>query len=356
MSKKEKEVTENVESTPQSQAEMEAKFAPEEVAAEKKTKIKIKTKTTFSLEDYKKDKQGDSVEFKPQTWIRMSKAFQSVSGLPGIPENSISVCHGRSNSGKSTMALELAKHAQDQGVLPVFIITEKKWDWKRCEDMGISKEFCLINTNVDFIEEGCDYIEEILKDQIEGKLPHDVVFIFDSIGSTPSKKEFENAEDGGGGLAMMQAAKVLRERISRRIFHKINNTRKTTHVYNASLFVVNQSYVSPPSFPGGVPSITPYGGEGLTYAASVIIRMGGVMSSASKVKATKDGVQLAFAIKSAMVVEKNHVTNVSPDGKIICTGTGFIEDTKQSIEEYKKNNKSDWNLEYDKDWNSVSKD
>ena len=99
-----------------------------------------------------------------------------------------------------------------------------------------------------------------------------------------------------------------------------------------------------------------YGGEGLTYAASIIMRCGGVMSSASKVKATKGGVQLAFAIKTALVVEKNHVTDVSPDGKIIATGTGFIPDTKEAIEEYKKEHKDGWNLEFDKDWDRVAKD
>lgn len=325
--------------------------------ADKKEKPKaiVKGKKSFSLEDYKKVKQGGSVAFKPQDWIRMSPAFQTVTGLPGIPTNSLVVCHGRSNSGKSTMALELAKYAQEQGILPVFIITEKKWSWERCADMGINEEFCLVNTDVDFIEEGCDYIEEILKDQEEGRLPHDVVFIFDSVGSTPSKKEFEAAEDGGS-TGMLVTSRVLRERISRRLFHKINNTRKENRPYNATMFVVNQSYVAPPSFAGAQPSLVAYGGEGLTYSASIIFRMGGVTSSASKVKATKDGVQLAFAIKTALVVEKNHVTNVSPDGKVICTAHGFIEDTKEAIEEYKKANKDGWNLEFDRDWNSVSKD
>jgi RecA/RadA recombinase len=341
-----------------SQAELEEKFGGESEEAPKKEekKIKIKTKTTFSLADYKKSKGADDVKFKPQTWIKMSPAFQSVTALPGIPCNSITVCHGRSNSGKSTMALELAKYAQEQDIIPVFIITEKKWSWDRCTDMGIDPERCIVNTNVDFIEEGCDKIEEFLKDQEEGRLPHDIVFIWDSIGSTPSKKEFEAAEEGGGGGGMMLTARVLRERISRRIFHKINNTRKEDRPYNATLFVVNQSYLTPPSFAGGQPSITAYGGEGLTYSASIIFRMGGVLSSASKVKATKDGVQLSFAIKTALVVEKNHVTNVSPDGKVLCTAHGFIPDTKEAIEEYKKNNKDGWSLEFDKDWDKVSKD
>lgn len=320
-------------------------------------KVKIKTKTTFSLSDYKTKIGSSMAHFKPQTWIPMSNAFQKVTGLPGIPEGHLVVNFGKSDTGKSTMALELAKHAQEQGVLVVFLITEKKWSWERCAEIGINVDECIIRDDIDFIEEGCDVIEEILKDQVEGRLARDVVFIWDSIGATPSKKEFEaGEEEGKSGGGMMVTARVLRERITRRISFKINNTRRETHPYNATLFIVNQAYQSPPSFVGGQTTLTPYGGDALTYSATLVFRMGGVMSNSSKVKATKDGLQMAFAIKSALVVQKNHITNVSPDGKILCTPHGFIEDEKTAIDNYKKEYKEDWTLEYDKDWNSVTKD
>jgi len=359
MAKKEKvdlaaEATEQV----LSQKELEAKFSGESEPAEKDTKkIKIKTKSTFSLDDYKKKTESTLASFKPQTWIKMSPAFQKVTALPGIPEGHIVTIFGKSDTGKSTMALELAKNAQEQGVLPVFIITEKKWSWERCTEMGIDIDNCLAKDDIDFIEEGCDYIEEILKDQAEGKLPHDVVFIWDSVGGTPSKKEFEASEDdskSGGG--MMVTARVLRERFTRRISNKINNTRREKTPYNATLFIVNQAYTAPPSFPGGQSSLVAYGGDGITYCSTLVFRMGGVMSNSSKVKATKDGMQVGFAIKSALVVTKNHITNLTPDGKILCTPHGFIEDDKTAIEDYKKTHKDGWVLEFDRDWNAVNKD
>lgn len=345
-----------------SQEEMEAKFSKEEDAVSSKDekdakKIKIKTKSTFSLADYKKKTESTLASFKPQTWIKMSPAYQKVTALPGIPEGHIVTIYGKSDTGKSTMALELAKNAQEQGILPVFIITEKKWSWDRCTELGIDIDNCLAKDDIDFIEEGCDYIEEILRDQSEGKLPHDVVFIWDSVGGTPSKKEFEASEDdskSGGG--MMVTARVLRERFTRRISNKINNTRRETAPYNATLFIVNQAYTAPPSFVGGQSSLVPYGGDGITYCSTLVFRMGGVMSSSSKVKATKDGMQVGFAIKSALVVAKNHITNLTPDGKILCTPHGFIEDDKAAIDEYKKAYKDGWSLEFDKDWNAVNKD
>lgn len=339
-----------------SQEEMEAKFSGEEGSEKEAKKIKIKTKSTFSLNDYKKKTESTKASFKPQTWIRMSPAYQKVTALPGIPEGHIVTIYGKSDTGKSTMALELAKYAQEQNVLPVFVITEKKWSWERCTDLGIDIDNCLAKDDIDYIEEGCDYIEEILKDQAEGKLPHDIVFIWDSVGGTPSKKEFESAEEGGSGGGMMVAARVLRERFTRRISNKINNTRRESTPYNATLFIVNQAYQAPPTFVGGQTTLKPYGGDGITYCSTLVFRMGGVMSNSSKVKATKDGMQVGFAIKSALVVEKNHITNLTPDGKILCTPHGFIEDDKAAIDEYKKAYKDGWNLEYDKDWNAVNKD
>lgn len=339
-----------------SQSELEEKFQSGDGETKTKTPVKVKGKASFSLTDYKKDKQASAVAFKPQTWIDMSPAFQAVTGLQGIPEGHITMCAGRSDTGKSTMLLELAKYAQQKNILPIFIITEKKWSWDRCQDIGINKEDCIYKDDIDFIEEGCDFIEEILKDQLEGRLPRDVVFLWDSIGATPSKKEFEAAEEGEGGGGMMLTARVLRERFNRRISHKITNTKKVTHPYNATLFIVNQSYQAPPSFIGGQTTLKPYGGEGIYYAATLVFRMGGVMSNSSKVKATKDGTQVAFAIRSALVMEKNHISSILPDGKILCTPHGFIEDTKESIDAYKAQYKDDWELEFDKDWNNVSKD
>ena len=40
----------------------------------------------------------------------------------------------------------------------------------------------------------------------------------------------------------------------------------------------------------------------------------------------------------------------------ICTPHGFIEDTKEALDEYKKKYKEGWNLEFDKYWDKVTKD
>jgi hypothetical protein len=354
------------------QAELEKKFQKgDEPKAETKS-APVKAKVKFSLSDYKSRIQANAVSFKKQTWIKMSEAFQALTGLPGIPEGHTVMVTGRSDTGKTTMLIEAAMYAQKQNVLPVFIITEKKWSWDRIVEGGFDKENCLYRDDIDTIEEGCDFMQQIIRDQTEGRLPTDIIFLWDSIGATPSRAEHKAAEETldaqmkaiadekeipdakGGG--MMVTARVLRERITRNLSHKISATRKETCPWNATFLVVNHAYQAPPSFPGGVTTLVPYGGDAIYLAATLVFRMGGVMSNSSKVTATKDGVDISFAIKSSFTTMKNHISDASGSGKIICTATGFIEDDKKALDEYKAQHKEGWMLEFDKHWDTVSLD
>lgn len=364
-------ITNDSEITTQSQAELEAKFSGEaEDKKDEKPKIKIKGKSTFSLADYKTRIQANAVSFKPQTWIKMSQAFQNLTGLPGLPEGHTSMIFGKSDTGKSTMLIEAGVYAQKQGILPVLIITEKKWSWDRVAEAGFDKEQCLYRDDIDTIEDGCDFMQQVLRDQAEGRLPYDIIFLWDSIGATPSRAEFKSSEadleamlksvetgkeikeSKGGG--MMVTSRVLRERITRNLSHKISATRKDNFPFLSTLFIVNHAYQAPPSFPGGITTLVPYGGDAVYLASTLVFKMGGVQSNSSKVKATKDGVEMAFAIKSSFAIAKNHITEASADGKIICTPHGFIEDDPKAIENYKKQYKDGWMLEFDNYWNKVS--
>ena len=54
-----------------------------------------------------------------------------------IPMGHISLLRGHSDTGKTTALLEAAVSAQKMGVLPVFIITEMKWNWEHAAQMGL---------------------------------------------------------------------------------------------------------------------------------------------------------------------------------------------------------------------------
>jgi len=309
-----------------------------------KIEVKIKEKKSFSLEDYRQVIDIKNVDYKEDEWIPLSKAFQETTQLPGIPKYAITMVYGHPDSGKSTLALEAAKGAINIGVLPIFINTEKKFNWSHANEMGIGQGDMLYVDSLEEVEDICAFIRARLKDQRDGKLPTDILIIVDSIGNVVSKAEkaaIEKEEDG----AIMKTAKILTQQIHRVIEKQISATKRADAVYSASLCIINHAYDSIKTV-----KLIPYGGNGIIKAASLVIRMGGIISNSTKVYATKNGVEMAFAIKTDIVVEKNHITNISVKDKILCTAQGFLKNTTEDLNNYKKEHKDDWELRFDDDW------
>lgn len=344
---------------------------------EKKKELK---KKFYKLSDYKAKSNIPEIKKKPQEYINMSHAFKDVTKLPGIPKGQIVMNYGKSDVGKTTMLIEAGANALEQGILPILILTENKFSWNRAERMGLYRDFCIVHDGVQTIEDGWERIREHMEDLEDGTLQEtmgvdDVIFLWDSIGATPSKKELETNEENFKKMkkmreemvkgnkvpkddtkegGMMVTAKVLRECFNRDLAHKINNTQREDCPYNATMLVVNHAYTKPPTPPSTVSTIVPYGGDGVYLASSLVFRMGGVNSNSSKVTATKEGTEVAFAIKSGLMVEKNHVTEVAAKGKILCTDHGFIKE--ENLDDYKKKYKGGWDLNFDSYWDQVSVD
>ena len=97
---------------------------------------------SFILSNFKKKKgfSNASVKFKEQGCVPLSKAFQDITSLPGIPTGHITLLRGHSDTGKTTALIEAAVNAQKLGILPVFIITEMKWSWEHAKEMGLEVE------------------------------------------------------------------------------------------------------------------------------------------------------------------------------------------------------------------------
>jgi len=96
-------------------------------------------KSNFDLGKFKEKKMLNSnVKFKDQQWIPLSKAFQDVTSIPGIPQGHIVLLRGHSDTGKTTALIETAVAAQKRKILPVFIITEMKWSWEHAQQMGFA--------------------------------------------------------------------------------------------------------------------------------------------------------------------------------------------------------------------------
>lgn len=313
-------------------------------ASTPKKEVKVKDKKSFSIKDYRQSLDIKEVDYKEDEWIPLSKAYQDTTQLPGIPMYSVSMVYGHPDSGKSTLALEAARGAIQNDILPIFINTEKKFNWTHANDMGVSQEDMIYVDSIEEVENITKFIRDRLRDQREGLLPTDILVIVDSIGNVVSKAEraaIEKEEDG----AIMKTAKVLTQQIHRVIEKQISATKRAEFPYSASLLIVNHAYEGT-----NANMLIPYGGKGITKAASLVIRMGGVISNSTKVYATKKGINVSFAIKTAIVVDKNHVTNIAVKDKILCTAHGFVKNTTSDLNAYKKEYRDDWELRFDKDW------
>ncbi len=66
------------------------------------------------------------------------------------------------------------------------------------------------------------------------------------------------------------------------------------------------------------------------------------LSGTNKIKATKGGKTVQFAKRTKLSCDKNHVTGVETEGKLIMTAHGFIHDDKKAIDKYKKDHASEW--------------
>lgn len=342
-----------------SKEELQEKFKldPETSKPKEEKRVVFKSKTTYDRSKYIQDK-SKHVEYKPETFIPMSKAFRDLTMFPGFPQGHVHMVYGLSDCGKTTMLLEVSKGTQDIGGLPIFVITEKKWSWKRCETMGISKADCIFNDSFSFIEEACDYITSLLKDQAEGRLREDIVILWDSVGATPSRAEWEAYEEHEkmvakaieegkdvrdvkkASVAMMVTAKVLREQVERKIQHLITATRNVNSPHFATLFIVNHGYVSPN--PMGPASLVPYGGGGIKLACTWVFRQGKVSGATTKKTATVGGTDIVWGLQVPLVFEKNHLNGLSAQGDVIVTPHGYIHATKEAEEEYKKEHRAEW--------------
>lgn len=297
-------------------------------------------KKEFKFEDIK-SKFSSKTKYKPEAFYNCGEAFMDACGLPGPVMGGINVNIGHSNSSKSTAMILAAADAQKKGHLPVFIITERKWSWEHAVELGLQAEknedgewegMFIFNDSFDYIEQATDFINDILDAQEKGDIPYSILFCFDSIGSIPCKQTF----DGGGGT--MHDARVLADKIGRGIHSRITRSKKEEYPYYNTMVVIIQPWVQLPDTPFGQPTIQPKGGQALWLSASLVFLFGNQKSSGiNHIDATKNGRKISFAIRTKVSILKNHVNGLGyKDSKIIAVHNGYIPDTKEAMDKYKK--------------------
>ena len=313
-------------------------------------------RSKFDLTKFKEKKMLNSnVKFKDQKWIPLSPAFHDVTSLPGIPMGHIVLLRGHSDTGKTTAMIEAAVSAQKIGVLPVFIITEMKWNWEHARQMGLQVNEIvdestgeILNYEGNFIyvdreilhtiEDVAAFVLDLLDEQKKGNLPYDLLFLWDSIGSIPcdlSVRSNKNNNEWNAGAMSTQFGNSVNQRITL--------SRKESSPYTNTLVCVNKVWTAKAEVPMGQPKLMNKGGFAMWFDATFVVTFGNISNAGtSKIKAIKDGKQVEFAKRTNIQIDKNHINGIQSRGKIIMTPHGFINDTDKELKSYKDAHTAEW--------------
>lgn len=313
-------------------------------------------KKEFSLDDFKKEYECDTVEQKPLQWISLGDDWKEETGLPGIPIGYGTLARGFSNTGKSTLVSLGLVGAQKMGMLPIIIDTENNLGMKRLTRMGFDPKNCIVfdndkllenfgkkqdkNRTEATIEDTAACVNYFLDLQEAGKLPFDLFFGIDSFGSLDCIRSV-NAADKGSTDNNMWNAGAFEKSFKYLLNNRIPSSRKIDKPYTNTIVAVQKIWID--SMSGGMPVVKHKGGEAGFYGSRLIYHFGGVAShSTKKVKATSKGKEVTFGIETKVSVVKNQIDGelggIALEGKIISVPTGLIRADKSAVDQYKKDN------------------
>jgi hypothetical protein len=268
----------------------------------------------------------------------------------------ITIVRGGSDTGKTTLLIESAIEAQKMGVLPVFIITEMKWDFSHAKNMGFEIEetksmdggdiikykgfFLYVDrSTLNTIEDVSEFIVDMLHEQHKDNIPYDLLFVWDSSGSIPCRMSVEKNSNNPQWNAGAMAAQF-----GNFVNQKFPLSRKENSKYTNTFLVINKTGVQPPETPMSQPRMTNKGGNTMYWDASLVITFGNVTNSGtSKIKAVRDKKNVEFAKRTKVAIDKIHLKDgVATKSTVIVTPHGFIEDTDKAVNDYKKQYSHEW--------------
>lgn len=302
-----------------------------------------KKQSTFNLTDYiqSQQKANPTVKFKEPAYLHMSPEVQKALCMPGIPLGHMTMAYGLSDSGKTGLLLNAVKCAQEQGKLPILIITENKLTKDRIVKAGINLDNLILVEDLKFLETVYDYISMKVQEVLENKLPMDVVIFWDSVAGCPSKDSYTIKADG----------KIEKEYDNRKnanvigfynniIASRIADTRKEGVEGSLSVVFITQAYVGEkPKFPPGLPApIVPNGGEKIWFPLSLVIEV----REGKRLSAKYKGQDVNFGLVSKITIKKNHINELTSSGEIVLAGSQIFANDADQIEQFKTDRKNEW--------------
>ena len=254
--------------------------------------------------------EGDFLKM-PQWWI-------DATNTPGLPYGAGVQFAGKTDSGKTSAALEAIKAAQEQEHAVIYIETENKTSERDLINKGIDpKQIVIIRTTV--AEEAFDMLFE-LWDGVKNNYPDaPMLIVWDSFGNMVSQRDSEltmldgKQKPGGKGSANRLGLSKL--------IAKMEQSSKV------ALFLVNYTYANL-----GSPGRTNAGGEALGMLSSLIYQTArrGWLEKTVKGEKVRIGAQVQWTLY------KNHIYKDNPGPKQV-----LVNITSAGLEVVGKTNNPD---------------
>lgn len=217
-------------------------------------------KSTEMIEDSKYAKIDEWIS----TGSYILNACISGSLFGGVPNKRSITFSGMPGTGKSYLALSVARCAQTMGYTPIYCDSEGAIDIETVKRIGCdTKNFMIrpVNTIEEFSNFAANLVKSIEATIEKGQIPPKVALFLDSLGNLTSAKEKEDIIDGKNVRDMGKQQKI------RAMFRVIGNDLArlgvpfilTSHVYAAVGSYVPMNVVS--------------GGGGVLFNSSVIIEL-----------------------------------------------------------------------------------
>lgn len=293
----------------------------------------------FNLQEYIQSDDTETIIYKEPEYVVMPSCIQKAIGSKGFLLGHMTMLYGLSDSGKTNVMLHAAKECQLQGNLPILVVTENKLNKKRASDIGLDLQNCIIKEDLTTLEDVYDYISMKIHDVKNGKLPFNTMIFWDSVASTPSRESFEIGPDGKikKKYGPQKNAAVIGY-YNPIIMRLVTSTRQIDCKHSVGVFLLNQAYIKPPEFSGGMASVVANGGEKIWYPLSMTIEI----KEGKRLKATVKGSEIEYGMISKLRVKKYHDGELNHSGEVVFAGTELFDNDETLIKEHKKNNKEHW--------------
>lgn len=317
-------------------------------------------KKPFDNKEFKKSLGlgAQVVKEKELAWIPFKKAFHDAVGLPGVPRGYTTQFRGFSDVGKSTGIYETLAGAQKLGDYCIIFDTEGSFSWEHARLVGFNYEEVVdeetgeildyygddfmyfggsdlleMYQNFDYkdakwkttpqryvpvVEDIAKLMNELLDKQAKGEFPHNITFLWDSIGSIGC---YQGAVSNTNNNQWTAGA--LKREFESILNFRIPASRRESYPYINTFVAVQKIWLRPNAV--GQATIMHNGGEGFKYGVRMIFHMGGKSTSSSKkLDAVNGGKSFNFGVRTAIECVKNHVNGIEKMGDICSTPHGFI--------------------------------